>query len=194
MDENATSSSSTGAIPVHSELRQPRTSSSSAIWSNSACSLTCLLQLRLQRVAVDPVVVLAELVGEVLDLVDRVARDDPERHRLAATTVLLVRVGVSEGRVGRGHRAGMLERLPLPFLPEDLPDHAASARIARRTQAVSSRDIRRNSSRSAVRGPCPVTTDRSSSQSGSVYSQTPSSRCRRAGSGTVSPSSQICGT
>src|SRR5918996_918410 len=42
MDEKATSSSRKGAIPVHSESRQPRTSSSSAS-SSSACVLTGLL-------------------------------------------------------------------------------------------------------------------------------------------------------
>src|SRR6478752_2184781 len=194
MDENATSSSSTGAIPVHSEFRQPRTSSSSAIASSSACSLTCLLQLCLQRVAVDPVVVLAQLVGEVLDLPDRLARDDPERHGLASPAVLLVCVRVREGRIGCRDGAGVLERLPFALLAENLVDHAASARIAFRTQAVSSREMRRNSSRSAVRGPWPVTTERSSSQSGSVYSQTSSSPFRKPASGTVRPSSQICGT
>jgi hypothetical protein len=40
IDENATSSSSIGAIPVHSESRQPITSSSSAS-SSSTCSCCC---------------------------------------------------------------------------------------------------------------------------------------------------------
>src|SRR5690348_17952696 len=73
IDEKATSSSSKGAIPVHSESRQPRISSSSAISSNERASdsFTCLLQLLLQRVAVDSVVVAVELVVELLDLDDR---------------------------------------------------------------------------------------------------------------------------
>src|SRR6478672_1956192 len=101
MDENATSSSSTGAIPVHSEFRQPRTNSSSAIWSSCSRSLTCLPELRLQRVAVDPVIVAPELVDEVLDLGDFLARDDPERGRLASPPVLLVRVRAGKGPVRR---------------------------------------------------------------------------------------------
>src|SRR5215471_2435365 len=85
IDEKATSSSSRGAIPVHSESRQPRISSSSAISSNERASdsFTCLLELRLQRVAVDAVVVAVELVDELLDLDDRLARHDPQRGRLA---------------------------------------------------------------------------------------------------------------
>src|SRR5262245_3273429 len=118
-------------MPVHSELRQPSTSSSSAIARRSccSCSLTGLLELRLQRVAVHTVVVLAQLVGEVLDLADRVARDDPERDRLAAPAVLLVRVGVRESRVRGGYGAGVLERLPLALLSKDLVDHAASLAV-----------------------------------------------------------------
>src|SRR3954452_13135986 len=147
----------------------------------------------LERIAVDPVVVLLQLVGEVVDLVHGLTGDDPEGRRLAAATVLLARVRLRERLVRRLDRAGMSERLPLPLLPEDLVDHAASASTARRTQAVSSRVARRSSSRSAVFGPWPVTTCLSSPQSGSMYSQTPSSRLRSFGSGTVSPSSQICG-
>ncbi len=128
----------------------------------------------------------------------RVAGDDPQRRRLAAAAVLLVRVGAREPLVGRDHRAGVLERLPLALLPEDLVDRhvrRAPASTTDRTHSVSWRDERGgSSSRSAVSGPCPVTTARSSSQSGSVYSQTPSSRLRSFGSGTVRPSSQICGT
>src|SRR5437763_4823898 len=195
MDENATSSSSSGAIPVHSEFRQPRISSSSAA-SRSCCarSLTCSRQLLLQRVAVHPVVVLLQLVREVVDLVHGLARDDPEGRRLAAPTVLLACVRLGELLVRSLDRAGMRERLAFTFLTEDLVDHAASARTVRRTQAFSSRVARRSSRRSAVFGPCPVTTCLSSSQSGSLYSQTPSSCLRNFGSGTVRPSSQICGT
>src|SRR6266508_507934 len=163
IDEKATSSSRKGAIPVHSELRQPRISSSSARLSSS-CAFTRLLQLDLQRVAVD------------------------------AANVQLPRIRLGEREVRRVKRAAVLERLPLPFLAKDLPDHAASARTALRTQAVSSRDQRRKPSRSSVFGPWPVTTCLSSSQSGSEYFQTPSSPLRSFGSGTVSPSSQICGT
>src|SRR5579864_675153 len=191
IDENATSSSSIGAIPVHSESRHPMISSSSARPSRS--SFTCLLQPRLDRVAVDAPVLEVEFVRPFVDDVHRVARDEPERDRLAAAAVLLARPRLRELRVGRLHRAAVLERLPLAILPEDLPDHQA-ARTTSRTHCSCSRKRARNASRSAVRGTCPVTTCFSSSQSGSVYSHTPSSRLRSFGSGTVSPSSQICGT
>src|SRR5262245_45671915 len=97
MDENATSSSRNGAIPVHSESRQPRISSSSAI-SSRCCArpLTCLLELDLQRVAVDAVVVPLELVDEVVDFVDCASRDDPERLRLLPAAVELTRVLLGE--------------------------------------------------------------------------------------------------
>src|SRR5262245_61674764 len=181
-------------MPVHSEFRQPRISSSSAI-SSSACSFTCLLQLLLERVAVDAVVVALELVDELVDLVHRVARHEPERDRLAAPAELLACVPLGVLVVRRLHRARVRERLPLPLLAENLVDHAACASTVRRTHSVSSHVVRRRSSRSSVRGPCPVTTCLSSSQSGSVNSQRPvSSSLRRYGSGTVSPSSQICGT
>src|SRR5205807_7429088 len=87
MEEKATSSSSSGAIPVHSESRQPTISSSSASPS-STCSLTSLLKSGLDRVAVDAAVLEVELVGPVLDVADRVARHEPERDRLASTAVL----------------------------------------------------------------------------------------------------------
>src|SRR5438445_12187446 len=101
MEENATSSSSIGAMPVHSDSRQPRKSSSSAI-ARSCCSraLTCLLQTCLDRVAVDAAVLEVELVGPVLDVADLVARDEPERDRLAAAPVLLARPCLREVRVG----------------------------------------------------------------------------------------------
>src|SRR4051812_10170127 len=191
IDENATSSSSIGAIPVHSESRHPRTSSSSA--SPSSSSFTSLLQSRLDRVAVDAAVLEVELVGPVVDDVHRGARDEPQRDRLAAAAVLLARPGFRELRVGRNDGAGMLERLAPAVLPKHLPlVHAAST--ASRTHFSWSRKRRRNPSRSLVLGPCPVTTARSSSQSGSVYSHTPSSRFRSFGSGTSRPSSRICGT
>src|SRR5262245_39660813 len=182
-------------MPVHSESRQPRISSSSA-YSRRSCarSLTRLLQLRLQRVAVDAVVRLLELVVELRHLVHRVARDDPQRDRLVPPPVLLVRERLRERRVRRDDRAGVRERRALLLLAEDLEDHAASASTTERTHASCSSMLRRNSRRSAVFGPCPVTTLRSSSQSGSVYSHTPSSFLRSFGSGTLSPSSQICGT
>src|ERR671931_528008 len=100
IDEKATSSSRNGAMPVHSESRQPKMSSSSAI-SSSACAFTRLLQLLLQRIPVDAVVVAVQLVDEVLDLVHGLARDDPERRRLAAPAELLARVPVGEALVGR---------------------------------------------------------------------------------------------
>jgi len=79
------------------ERCQPRISSSSAISrSLRARSLTCLLQLRLEGVAVDAVVRLRELVGEVCDLVHGSPRDDPERLRLLPAAVLLARVRLGE--------------------------------------------------------------------------------------------------
>src|SRR5918996_845116 len=87
IDEKATSSSRNGAIPVHSESRQPRISSSSA--SSISSSLTGLLQLLLERIAVDAVVVPLQLVHEVADFQDRVARHHPERVGLRAAAVEL---------------------------------------------------------------------------------------------------------
>src|SRR5262249_51637306 len=116
-------------MPVHSESRQPRTSSSSARPS-SACSFTSLLQAGLDRVAVDAAVLEVELVRPLLDVADRVARDEPERHRLAAPSVLLACPGLREVRIGSDDRPGVLERCPPFLLAEYLPDrvlaHAAS--------------------------------------------------------------------
>src|SRR5439155_26362089 len=158
----------------------------------AATSLTGLLQPTLGRAAVNAAVLEVELVGPVLDGADRFARDGPERDRLAAAAVLLARPRLGEARVGRDDRAGVLERLAFPLPAKDLVDHAAST--TSRTHCSRSRKPRRKASRSCVFGPWPVTTCLSSAQSGSVYSQTPSSRFRSFGSGTVSPSSQICGT
>ena len=144
-------------------------------------SLTCLLQLRLQRIAVDAVVALLELVREVADLAEGCARHEPEGLRLLAPPVLLPRVRLGERVVGSGDRARMLERLALPLLPEDLVDHAASARTACRTQASWSRKRRRKSSRSWLFGPCPVTTSSSSPQSGSEQRQTSESSLSKGG-------------
>src|SRR5262245_12025164 len=182
-------------MPVHSESRQPRTSSSSARPS-STCSFTSLLQACLDRVAVDAAVLEVELVGPVLDVADGVAGDEPERDRLAAPAVLLAGPGLGEVRVGRDDRAGVLEGGAAPLLAEDLPHRmtrrvAHAARTASRTHCSWSRKRRRSASRSSVFGPWPVTTCLSSAQSGSVYSQTPSSRLRSFGSGTVRPSSRI---
>src|SRR5499427_2950922 len=121
IDEKATSSSSRGAMPVHSESRQPRTSSSSARPS-SACSFTSLLQACLDRVAVDAAVLEVELVRPVLDVVDRVAWDEPERDRLAAPAVLLACPRLREVGVGGHNRAGVLERGAALLLAEDLPN------------------------------------------------------------------------
>src|SRR5262245_8717847 len=182
-------------MPVHSESRQPRISSSSASSiSRCARSFTRLLGLGVQRVAVDAVVRLLELVVEVRHLVHGVARHDPQRNGLLSPPVLLVGERHGEVRVRCGNRARVRERRALLLLAEDFPDHAASASTTLRTQASCSSIRRRRSSRSCVFGPCPVTTCLSSSQSGSVYSQTPSSSLRSFGSGTVNPSSQICGT
>src|SRR6478609_8219046 len=154
IEEKATSSSSSGAIPVYSESRQPRTSSSSARPS-SACSLTCLLQSGLDGVAVDAAVLEAELVGPVLDVADRVARDEPERDRLAAPAVLLAGPRFCEVRVGSDYRARVLEGGSALLLAEDLPDRMLvhAARTASRTHCSWSRKRRRRASRSAVFGP-----------------------------------------
>src|SRR5205807_204816 len=124
IEEKATSSSSMGAIPVHSESRQPRTSSSSARPS-SACSFTRLLQTGFDRVTVDAAVLEVELIGPVLDVADRIARDEPEGDRLAATAVLLARPRLCEVGVRRLDGPGMLERLAAPLLAKDFVDHAA---------------------------------------------------------------------
>src|SRR5215203_15429 len=125
MEEKATSSSRKGAMPVHSEFRQPRISSSSAI-GRSSCSrsFTRLLQLFFERIAVDPVVVPLQLVDELVDLVHGRARDDPERDRLASPAELLAGVPLPVLVVRRLDRARVREGLPLPLLPEDLVDHA----------------------------------------------------------------------
>src|SRR5512132_3243944 len=123
IDEKATSSSRNGAIPVHSESRQPRISSSSAISSSSSAragTLARLLQLLLERIAVDPVVVPVQLVDEVVDAHQRLPGDYPERDRLAAPAVLLTCVRLGEALVGCLDGAGVLERLALAFLSEDL--------------------------------------------------------------------------
>src|SRR3954451_22769542 len=180
-----------GAMPVHSESRQPRTSSSSARPS-SACSFTSLLQTGFDRIAVDAAVLQAELVGPVFDVADRVARDEPQRDRLGSAAVLLACPHLGEVRIGRDDRAGVLERLAAPFLAADLVDHGAIT--PSHTPFSCSRKRRPKARPSSVFGPCPVTTCLSSAQSGSVYSHTPSSRLRSVGSGTVKPSSRICGT
>src|SRR5262245_66652810 len=121
-------------MPVHSELRQPRISSSSAIGSSSSArSLTGLLQLRLERIAIYPVVAALQLVDELVDLVHGLAGDDPECDRLASPSVLLARVPLRELHVRRLDRAGVHERPPLPFLTKDLVHHAASRSTTRRT-------------------------------------------------------------
>src|ERR671928_169954 len=91
IEENATSSSRNGAIPVHSESRQPRISSSSAISSRSSarpCSLTCLLQLLLERLRVGHCqpelpdlrhIAVEELLPR---LVVALALDPPDVHRV----------------------------------------------------------------------------------------------------------------
>ena len=133
--------------------------------------LTSFAQPRLDRVPVDAAVLHLELVGELLDLAHRLSRNEPEGDRLLPPAVLLARVDLGEALVGRRDRAGVLERLALPLLSEDLEHHlaqAASASTTRSTQATSSRESLRKASRSSEAGPCPVTTARSFSQSGSV--------------------------
>src|SRR5207253_1837976 len=98
-------------------------------YSRSRCarSLTRLLQLRLQRIAVDAVVRLVQLVREVVHLVHGVAWDDPQRLRLLPPPVLLARERLCEHGVRRGHGARVRERRALLLLAEDLPDHAQAA-------------------------------------------------------------------
>src|SRR4051812_27110729 len=168
-------------------------SSSSAIDSRSrARAFTRDPQPFLDRVAVDAAVLEVELVRPLGHLMHGVAWHQPQRDRLAAATVLLARPRVGERRIRGVDRAGMGERLTFPLLTKDLEDHAT--RTASRTHFSCSRKRARNASRSCERGPWPVTTDFSSSQSGSPYSHTPSSRRRRSGSGSVRPSSHTCGT
>src|SRR4051812_4074374 len=113
-------------MPVHSDSRQPRKSSSSAIARSCSRTLACLLQTSLDRIAVDAAVLEVELVGPVLDVADLVARHEPERDRLAAAAVLLARPRLREVGVRSDDRAGVLERLAFALAPEDFPlVHAA---------------------------------------------------------------------
>src|SRR4051794_11887502 len=168
--------------------------SSSSARPSSSRSFTSLLQPGLDRIAVDAPVFQVELVRPVFDDVHGVTRNEPQRHGFAAASVLLARPRLRELRVRRDDRSGVLERSAAPVLSEHSPLHRYAASTLSRTHFSCSRKRRRNASRSSVRGPWPVTTCFSSAQSGSVYSQTPSSRRRSFGSGTVRPSSQICGT
>src|SRR5207245_7348088 len=121
---------------------------------------------------VDEVIGLVTFVGEVVHLADRPARNEPQRFRLLAAAVLLVRVRLREGHVRRVDRPGVRERNAFLLLAEDFVDQAALARTTERTHASCSRKRRRNPSRSCVFGPWPVTTCFSSSQSGSLSSKT----------------------
>src|SRR5207237_8857513 len=94
--------------------------------SRIRCALTCLRQSRLDRVSVDAPVLQVELVRPLRDLVDRLARHEPQCLALAAAAVLLARPLVGERRIRRDPRPGMGEPLPHPFLSEYLEDHAAS--------------------------------------------------------------------
>src|SRR6266446_3952245 len=75
--------------------------------------LTCFSQLLFERIAVDPVVVLLELVREIVDFVNGLPGNDPQSGRLAAAAVLLPRVGFGELLVRRLDRAGVGEGLSL---------------------------------------------------------------------------------
>src|SRR5690348_6233267 len=128
-------------MPVHSEFRQPSRSSSSASSSRScARSFTRLLEPFLDRVAVDAAVLEVELVHELGELVDRLARHEPERLGLTPAAVLLARVDLCELPVGRRDRAGVLHGRALTFAAKDLVDHAASASTVRETQSTSARE------------------------------------------------------
>src|SRR5919198_5957706 len=100
------------------------TRSSSA--SSSSCSFTRFLELGLERVPVDAVVRAAELVHEVAHLVDRLARDEPERGRLLPPPVLLPRVQLRELESRGADRARVLEGLALALLAEELVDHSVT--------------------------------------------------------------------
>ena len=144
-------------MPVHSESRQPRISSSSAI-SRSSCarSLTCLLQLLLQRVAVDAVVV--AFSSSTKSSISRIASrgtthsatDSPRRPYCSRA------YASANSRSGASTEPGVRERLPLPLLAEDLEDHAASREhdVGAPTPSCS-RERRRSSSRSGGRRPVP---------------------------------------
>src|SRR5579862_8977482 len=123
------------------------TSSSSASPRSSLRSLSCNAQPRFQRVAVDATVLQVELVGEILDIVDGLARNEPKRGGLAASPVLLARPRLRELGVGRLDRARVLERLALLLLSEHLEDHVAST--SSRTQRSWSRKRLRRARRSA---------------------------------------------
>src|SRR4029079_13850783 len=84
-------------MPVHSESRQPRISSSSAAARRAsvrlgARALTRLPEPRLQRVAVDAAVVALELVDELVHRAHLGTGNEPQRPRLVAATVELVRI------------------------------------------------------------------------------------------------------
>src|SRR3954454_14271980 len=99
MDENATSSSRNGATPVHSESRQPSTSSSSAIGSKRSArpgTLTRLPQPLLDGEPVDAAVLPVELVREALHLVRSLAWNEQECDRLLAAPELLARIRLGE--------------------------------------------------------------------------------------------------
>src|SRR3954452_12291724 len=144
-------------MPVHSESRQPRTSSSSARPS-SACSLTGLLQAGLDRVTVHAAVLEVELVGPDLEVADRVARDEPERDRLATPAVLLARPSLREVGGGRDDGPAGLEGAAPLLLAEALPDGVlAHAAKASRTHRSWSRKRRPQARRSPVLAARPVT-------------------------------------
>ena len=138
----------------------------------------------------------------VVEVEDVGAADDPQPDALLAPAEQLAGVVDGELGVGRHDAAAVAHRVAVLLLPEDLPGledrrlgvgrvrrrdrrHAAAGtpRIASRTQRVSSRASRRNSRRSCDIGPWPVTTVRSSSQSGSRVAPLRRSPRRGAGPG-----------
>src|SRR6185437_3657107 len=106
-----------------SESRQPRISSSSAISSSS--SLTCLLQLLLERIAVDAVVVAVQLIDELLDPHDRPALDHPERDRLAAAAEHPGRDAPSNPLLPRTDPPHQQHHIYPTILPNELPNDTA---------------------------------------------------------------------
>jgi hypothetical protein len=126
-----------------------------AVCAGACEALTGLPELLLERVAVNPAVVAVEDVVDVrlVDLFDLITRYEPERGGLAAAPIELPGVKLRKAEVYGPDCAAVLERRAGTLLAEDLPDHAASASMTSRTHSVSSREMRRNASRSALRGP-----------------------------------------
>src|SRR5918994_1948720 len=122
----ATSSSSIGAMPVHSESQNPMTNSSSATLRISSARASRVSTSR-SVLTVTPVKGRLRQVG-VVELGDRSARDDPQPMRLAAPPVELARVVHGELLVRGIYVARVDHRIALVLLAEYLP-HAFRSRL-----------------------------------------------------------------